>query len=237
MIKGLARLAKIRLDHWQTLRRHAARADPRVAGFKWGTDHYNRIAIVNRAVCEFGPANVRYLEIGCESNICFDAILAHDKTGVDPAAGGTHRMTSDAFFAQNTKTFDVVFIDGLHAYEQVQRDVINSLASLRTGGMIFMHDMLPNTWIEEIPTDIGGWFCGDVWKIAHELNASTGLTHCIVGSDHGVGVIRKDVDQPSYARLNDDLRDRNFTDYFNRLGSMNVLSYKEYLDRFYGAPA
>lgn len=30
--------------------------------------------------------------------------------------GGTHRMTSDAFFATNEEQFDLVFIDGLHHY-------------------------------------------------------------------------------------------------------------------------
>lgn len=34
--------------------------------------------------------------------------------GVDPLLGGTHRMTSDAFFAANTEHFDLIFIDGLH---------------------------------------------------------------------------------------------------------------------------
>lgn len=232
VLSALSRLAKIRVSHWQTLRREAAHEDKRTAGFDWSASHYNRIAIINRAVCKFGPEKVRYLEIGCESNICFDAILAHDKTGVDPAAGGTHRMISDAFFAQNKKTFDVVFIDGLHAYEQVQRDVINSLKCLRVGGLIFMHDMLPNTWVEEIPTDIGGWFCGDVWKIAHELNASTGLTHCIVKNDHGVGVVRKDVENYTYARLNNELKTARFTTYFDRLGAMNVISYHDYLNLF-----
>ena len=38
--------------------------------------------------------------------------------GVDPLLGGTHRMTSDAFFAANADAFDLIFIDGLH---QVRR--------------------------------------------------------------------------------------------------------------------
>ena len=44
---------------------------------------------------------------------------------LDPAEGGTHRMTSDQFLAITKKKFNVVFIDGLHEYEQCQKDCIN----------------------------------------------------------------------------------------------------------------
>ena len=32
-------------------------------------------------------------------------------------------MTSDEFFIQNKNTFDLIFIDGLHIYEQVIKDI------------------------------------------------------------------------------------------------------------------
>ena len=55
-----------------------------------------------------------YLEIGCADNDLFDAVMAGRKVGVDPLRGGTHRLTSDAFFAgYDGEPFDVVFIDGL----------------------------------------------------------------------------------------------------------------------------
>ena len=57
-----------------------------------------------------------YLEIGCQADVSFKKILAADKIGVDPMDGGTHRMTSDNFFKTNQKTFDIIFIDGLHEY-------------------------------------------------------------------------------------------------------------------------
>jgi len=141
-------------------------------------------------------------------------------------------MTSDAFFAENRETFDIVFIDGLHTHDQVQRDIVNALACLRVGGLIFCHDLLPNTWIEEMSPQLGGWLCGDGWKVVHELNASTGLTHCVVRTDHGVGVIRKDVDRPVYTKLNAELAGLGFHDYLGRLTSVNLVTYDEYLALF-----
>lgn len=62
-----------------------------------------------------------YLEIGCDQNQTFGKIqnLFQKAICVDPSKGGTVRMTSDEFFHQNTDTFDVIFIDGLHEAHQV----------------------------------------------------------------------------------------------------------------------
>jgi hypothetical protein len=63
-----------------------------------------------------------YLEIGCERNWCFDRISVPDKVGVDPVRGGTWRGTSDAFFAQNTRHFDLILVDGDHSARARWRD-------------------------------------------------------------------------------------------------------------------
>jgi hypothetical protein len=62
-----------------------------------------------------------YLEIGCEYDMAFGVLkeMYEYAVGVDPAQGGTHRMTSDEFFRQSNLTFDIIFIDGLHTGEQV----------------------------------------------------------------------------------------------------------------------
>ena len=56
--------------------------------------------------------------------------------GIDPVEGGTHKMTSDEFFYNNNDKFDIIFIDGLHQYEQVIKDVKNSLNCLTKNGII-----------------------------------------------------------------------------------------------------
>jgi len=77
-----------------------------------------------------------YLEIGCETARTFAQVQLRRKVGVDPRHGGTLRMTSDEFFAQNREAFDLVFVDGLHLCEQVLRDVDNAVRCLTPGGCI-----------------------------------------------------------------------------------------------------
>lgn len=81
--------------------------------------HASRIDIVKYVASRYNYK--RYLEIGCQSDKTFGNVnhMFEVTVGVDPASGGTHRMTSDDFFAQNTQTFDVIFIDGLHEAHQV----------------------------------------------------------------------------------------------------------------------
>ena len=105
-----------------------------------------------------------YLEIGCQADVSFKKILAADKIGVDPMDGGTHRMTSDNFFKTNQKTFDIIFIDGLHEYSQVLRDIKNSINFLNKDGIILVHDCLPaKIWHQTMPQTHSSWN-GDVWK-------------------------------------------------------------------------
>ena len=100
--------------------------------WNWKDIRYNRIALVNLLCASKLGGN--YLEIGCQGNICFDAVPMMNKIGVDPQSGGTHREYSDDFFVSNTTYFDVIFIDGLHVYDQVRRDVVNSINFLKPGG-------------------------------------------------------------------------------------------------------
>ena len=62
-----------------------------------------------------------YLEIGCDDDMLFSRINILNKVGVDPICGGNVRKTSDDFFKQNNKKFDLIFIDGLHMYHQVKK--------------------------------------------------------------------------------------------------------------------
>ena len=99
-----------------------------------------------------------YLEIGCHADRCFSRIHTPRKVGFDPLAGGTVRGTSDAFFLSNTETFDLVFIDGLHVYEQVLRDIRNALRLLTPRGIIVVHDCLQlnRAAVSPQPVDDGG---------------------------------------------------------------------------------
>jgi hypothetical protein len=159
----------------------------------WGETNFNRASIVNLMISQLSKnKEVAYLEIGCARNALFDSIACLNKVGVDPMAGGTHRMTSDEYFLACDQTFDIIFIDGLHEYTQVARDFRNAFNHLSEGGYILFHDMLPRNWIEaNIPILLEGPWVGDVWKLAFDLSAQYLDEFVISEIDYGVGIYRK----------------------------------------------
>jgi len=135
-----------------------------------------------------------YLEIGCDKNQIFSNINVKNKIGVDPARGGTLRMTSDDFFKNNKEKFDVVFVDGLHYYDQVKRDVENSLNVLKENGIIVIHDMLPKNKLHAevpIPNPFRKPWLGDVWRLGFDLMARSDIVFHIVKIDSGCGILWK----------------------------------------------
>lgn len=107
-----------------------------------------RTAIINYIFEKYNFQS--YLEIGVyrpDGN--FDHINAKLKHSVDNLENSahlyTHWMSSDDFFAYaiGSQMYDVIFIDGLHEYEQCYRDVSNALDHLNPGGFIFIHDVNP----------------------------------------------------------------------------------------------
>lgn len=181
---------------WGVLKRrfriwsNRAHADYRQIDWNWNSIAYNRIAVVNLILKQF--PSPRYLEIGCDKNNLFSSVPVSYKVGVDPVSGGTIRCTSDEFFLANREIFDVVFIDGLHEYAQVRRDVLNALEVVPVGGYVVLHDMLPSNWVEQhVPNISPAAWTGDVWKQAFELANTPGLEFSIIKIDHGVGVLRK----------------------------------------------
>lgn len=125
-----------------------------------------------------------YMEIGTETG----ASLARSKSrsvSVDPNFILKHdvwtnkdelhlfQTTSDAFFAEGHldrlgARFGLAFLDGLHWYEYLLRDFINTEKYMEKGGCIVLHDCLP--WSEEMAdrdrSKVGrkSW-TGDVWKV------------------------------------------------------------------------
>ena len=138
----------------------------------------------------------KYLEIGMGPGINFHAIECDYKVCVDPTPTEpvTYTLTSDDFFKQNNETFDVIFIDGLHWFEQVYRDIVNSLNVLSDGGIIICHDMNPHSEIiQRYPQAIpeSEW-TGDCWKAWVKLKSErTDLDMCVVDTDYGCGIITR----------------------------------------------
>ena len=130
-----------------------------------------------------------YLEIGCFDNELFNHIKCDKKVGVDPYTGGTIRKTSDKFFENNDEKFDCIFIDGLHTYSQVKKDIDNSLKFLNYGGIILLHDCLPNNYFEQATPRCQYIWNGDVWKAIVECRTYENLDTYTCYADFGIGVI------------------------------------------------
>ena len=207
--------------------RYRANAHPQDYDWQWEAKGYNRMALVNHLLSATRGARSAYLEIGCASNSLFNAVASLDKTGVDPVSGGTHRMTSDAFFAQNSRRFDVIFIDGLHEYAQVRRDCLNALDVLNDGGWIAFHDLLPANWQQQHVPRISEAWTGDCWKLAVELRDATGLAFRVVEIDHGVGLLRKTGPSVHIPDLSADLAPAQFDRFVTELESLPLCSFEE----------
>lgn len=116
---------------------------------------------LNQLSMRLGP-DVAYLEIGVHFGLTLECVHAAHRTGVDPAPGfDPHRLPADVSFRRETsdeffgrlgpaRQFDLVFIDGLHNFEQVYCDVIHSLAHLSPRGLILIDDTVPSDAISSM---------------------------------------------------------------------------------------
>ncbi len=168
----------------------------------------------------------KYLEIGCDKDDNFSKIQAKIKIGVDPQRGGTKRMTSDEFFKNNNENFDIIFLDGLHTYEQTIKDIQNSLNTISNGGIILIHDCLPKKiWNQIVPRVYGHWN-GDVWKaIVHSRTFEKADTYTII-ADHGLGIIFKRKNRNLLNLKNTNFKNLKYADYYNNhMKFMNLINY------------
>jgi Methyltransferase domain len=135
-----------------------------------------------------------YLEVGVQQGLTLENVEAHRRWGVDPfPLFDTNRlprgvrffeMTSDEFFAQldaDTR-FDLVFLDGLHTFEQTYIDLVHVLAHMRDGAVL-IDDTVPSDEVSAMPDQdeslrrrgelglAGLPWHGSVWKLVPHIAA------------------------------------------------------------------
>jgi hypothetical protein len=150
-----------------------------------------------------------YLEVGVNRGTTFLAVSAPYRVGVDPRflldpsalqdrAIEFVTATSDGFFASlpPERSFDIVFLDGLHTFEQTYRDLCNSLLHAHARSVILLDDTLPSDPWSAIPDQArslrlrqeaglaGRNWHGDVYKVVAAIHSyHLGLDYrTIVGS-------------------------------------------------------
>jgi hypothetical protein len=173
-----------------------------------------------------------YLEIGCDKNQLFSKVNIENKTGVDPYSGGNVKKTSDEFFLTNKKFFDLVFIDGLHSYEQVKKDILNSVNCLNNNGIILIHDCLPDTMAKQAVPRYKMLWNGDVWKAIVDLRRNIDLEIFTCEMDQGIGIIKK-AKNSSVLTLTKKINELKFEDYYNSYREyMRIISVNEFKKKF-----
>jgi hypothetical protein len=170
----------------------------------------------------------KYLEIGCDKDQIFSNILIDFKIGVDPIQGGNVRKTSDDFFKNNLDKFDIIFIDGLHEYEQVNKDINNSLKALNDGGIILLHDCMPKSYFHQaVPRSRMSWN-GDVWKNIVEARANPEIDTYTCFADEGIGIIFNRLNRNKLIINKKNFKKLKFRDfYYNYREYLNIISAEE----------
>ena len=171
-----------------------------------------------------------YLEIGCFNDDTFNKIKITKKVGVDPKSGGNVRMTSDQFFDKYNDTFDIIFIDGLHIFEQVRKDIKNSLNILNHNGIILVHDCLPKKNRDQmVPRSHENWN-GDVWKAIVECRTLENIDTYTCLADQGIGAILKNKNKNILKLNNKNFKKMKFREYyFNYKEYMNLINVEDLL--------
>ena len=136
-----------------------------------------------------------YLEIGVSTGKTFREVRVKTRHAVDPwfrfdtrelADRHTHfyEMTSDEYFTRHIthRAYDLVFIDGLHTYEQTFRDFCAVLPYTHARTVILIDDTLPRDPYSALPDaqaaaeqsaanghSLQGWH-GDVYKLVFAIH-------------------------------------------------------------------
>lgn len=190
--------------------------------FQWHK-YPNRFQIIQETILR--KKYNSYLEIGCQNDLLFSKIKIQTKIGVDPISGGTIRKTSDDFFKNNNIKFDIIFIDGLHEYSQVKKDIHNSLSFLNDNGVIFLHDCMPERFIYQATPQAHFRWNGDVWKNIVECRTRNDIDTYVVHADHGVGMILKRPNKKLLILKMSNFKKLKFKNFF--------YNYKNYLNIIY----
>jgi predicted O-methyltransferase YrrM len=157
----------------------------------------------------------RYLEVGVETGQTFHTVQAARKVAVDPVfkfdmaaaeadpanpTSAYHQVESDVYFADllaEDERFDVVFLDGLHTFDQTLKDLLAAMTCLADDGVILIDDVMPDTYAASLPDrertlryhalmpNTGTWM-GDVYRLVFFIDQYLPqFSFATMGENHG----------------------------------------------------
>jgi hypothetical protein len=159
-----------------------------------------------------------YLEIGVSEGETFFAVNAQRKVAVDPkfrfpvdqaikenVSCTFHEVASDIYFSDRigpSEVFQVIYLDGLHTFEQTLRDFTNAIRFLASDGVIIIDDIVPNSYQSGLPDqldsmrvkkvigDLDHSWMGDTYKLAFFIEAFFPTFELrTIADNHGQGVV------------------------------------------------
>jgi len=100
--------------------------------------------------------------VGVDPEFCFDWSSHHGKDGIQ-----LHQCLSDTFFdsIDPATTYDLIFVDGLHTFEQTYRDILHAVRHSHPGTVIAIDDTIP---------------C-DVFSTSRSLQDCVGMRYSLTG--------------------------------------------------------
>ena len=202
----------------------------------------NRFEIINNLTNK----NSKYLEIGVENGFTFNNVHFTDKLGVDPDPKMNSNLdkiikcTSDDYFKNNNQIFDVIFIDGMHQVEYILNDINNSIKALNENGTLFIDDIMPFNYNEQLKIPIKHYYeneilkygepwTGDVWKIIYfilqHLSEKVNFSYYSNLNYRGVAMFKIkeqfEIDKNNIETINNY---DYFKDYMNYISLINLLN-------------
>ena len=198
-------------------------------------DYMTRTEIINSLIQKYNYKS--YLEIGVNTPLQpgynWIGIKIQTKHGVDPNVETTFQMTSDEFFEKHiAQKYDIIFVDGLHIFEQVYKDIINSLKYLNDNGTIIVHDCNPMDEITQRRVRASDAWHGDVWKAILKLRIEEkNLEVFTVNTDEGCGIIRRGSQELLVVDKDINIYDFSYLER-NRENVLNLISITSFKQKF-----
>jgi predicted O-methyltransferase YrrM len=171
---------------------------------------------INKIISERGYK--KYLEIGVGTGYNLTKIKCESVEGVDPEPTykgklKVYKTTSDEFLSKGKEKWDVIFIDGMHTVEQVEKDIINSLNRLKKDGVIIIHDICPTSEEMTIVPRASKVWTGDVYKSFFTIHEMPEISTAFNTVDFGLGIIEN-------------------TDHKLELGFTKDISFEDYKESY-----
>ncbi|RAZ80292.1 class I SAM-dependent methyltransferase [Mesorhizobium atlanticum] len=169
-----------------------------------GTHSSRRINAIAEAV-----GAKTYLEIGVADGDTFFAVSVPSRTGVDPYFRFDPKLkeskrnifwpiTSDKYFMEVAKKkFDIVFLDGLHTFEQTFRDFCNAILVTHDNSLVVIDDTIPSDIFSSVPDmdlaistriregGVGAAWHGDIYKMIYAIHDFFPRLSYLTVSDNG----------------------------------------------------